>query len=342
MRILIVSDAWAPQVNGVVRTLETVIEQLRSSGHEVHVVHPGLFRTLPCPTYPDIRLALLPGRRIRRALRELGPEAVHIATEGPLGIAARRILFGLGLPFTTAFHTRFPEYVHERAHIPLSWTYRGLRWFHGRAERVLVATQSLVDELAGRGFDNVVRWSRGVDLELFHPGKRDDLGLPRPVHAYVGRLALEKNLAAFLSLELPGSKLVVGDGPERASLERRFPQTCFAGVQKGEELARHYASSDVFVFPSRTDTFGLVMLEALACGVPVAAFPVPGPLDVIGAEPVGALDHDLGRACRAALAVERGACRAHAERFSWGRCAELFLANLAPIKRPPARLSAAG
>ncbi len=333
MRLLIVTDAWAPQTNGVVRTLATVIERLRALGHEVHVVHPGLFATVPCPTYPDIRLALLPGRRLRATLRELAPDAVHVATEGPLGIAARRLLVELGLPFTTAFHTRFAEYVHERARIPLAWTYRGLRWFHGAAERVLVATQSLQEELEGRGFRNVARWSRGVDLELFRPDRREDLGLARPVHAYVGRVAVEKNLEAFLSLDLPGSKLVVGDGPSRRALERRWPAAVFVGMKHGEELARHYASSDVFVFPSRTDTFGLVVLEALACGVPVAAFPVPGPLDVLGDAPVGALREDLGEACRLARAVDPAACRRHAEGFSWERCAELLLAHLAPISR---------
>lgn len=334
MRLLIVTDAWEPQVNGVVRTMRTVLDHVRRAGHEVHVLHPGLFSSVPCPTYPDIRLALLPGRRIARTLRELAPDAVHVVTEGPLGIAARRILACKGVPFTTAFHTRFPEYIHERARVPLGWTYRGLRWFHGGAERVLVATQSLVDELEGRGFTNVVRWTRGVDLDLFHPSKRSPSELPGPVYAYVGRVAVEKNLEAFLELELEGTKLVVGDGPQRAALERRHPEAVFLGTRRGEELARAYASADVFVFPSRTDTFGLVVLEALASGVPVAAFPVPGPRDVLGDAPVGVLSEDLGAACRQALTLDREACRRHAERFSWARCAELFLGYLAPV--PPA------
>lgn len=341
MRLLVVTDAWTPQVNGVVRTLQEVVRELARAGHVVRVVHPGLFRGLACPTYPEIRLALFARRGLLAELDDFRPEAIHVATEGPLGLAARSLCRREGLPFTTSFHTRFPEYVRARCGVPESWTYAGLRWFHGAAERVLVATESLARELEGRGFARVVRWSRGVDAELFHPRKRGELGLPRPVHLYVGRLAVEKDVGAFLSQGLPGTKLVVGDGPERAALAQRFPDAVFTGTLRGEELARTYASSDVFVFPSRTDTFGLVLLEALASGLPVAALPVPGPLDVLGDAPVGVLDEDLGRAARAALALEREACRAFALRSSWAACAARLVANLAPLPATrPGRLEA--
>ena len=345
MRILIATDAWEPQVNGVVRTMRTVIEHLRREGHTIEVVHPGCFRTVPCPSYPEIRLAVLPGRKLERVIEAFEPDAVHVVTEGPIGLAARRYLARKGLPFTTAYHTRFPEYIHERSRLPVGIVYRGMRWFHGRAERVLVATDTMMHELHAHGISNAVRWSRGVDLELFHPEKRDDLGLPRPVHTYVGRVAVEKNLEAFLALDTPGTKLVVGDGPQRAALEKRHPEAVFVGAKHGEELARHYASSDVFVFPSRTDTFGLVLLEALASGVPVAAYPVPGPRDVLAdalpGTPVGVLDDDLGRACTEALPLERTVCRAYAERFSWEACAALFHSHLAPIAKPHS-IAAAG
>ncbi len=330
MRLLLVSDAWEPQVNGVVRTLRTVIGELEKDGHQVFVVHPNLFNTLPCPTYPEISLALFPSRKLRQEALAFDPDAVHIATEGPLGMAARRLCRREGWPFTTSFHTRFPEYVHERARIPTSWTYGAMRWFHGAAERVLVATGSVEDELRERGFANTVRWSRGVDTELFRP-RESILDLPRPVHMYVGRVAVEKNLEAFTRLELPGSSVVVGDGPQRAELERKYPHVVFLGAKHGEELARHYASGDVFVFPSRTDTFGLVMLEALASGMPVAAYPVPGPLDVVGGTEVAALDEDLAAACARALLLDREACRAFALRHSWTACARLFESHLAPF-----------
>ena len=332
MRLALATDAWKPQTNGVVRTLETVVGELVREGHEVRVVHPGDgFRTVPCPTYPEIRLALFPRRRIARVLDEFRPEAVHVATEGPLGRAARAELLSRSLPFTTSFHTRFPEYVEERFRFPAAWSYRALRRFHAPATRVMVATGSVEDDLRARGFANTARWSRGVDTALFRP-QEVDLGLPRPIHLSVGRVAPEKNLEAFLELGLPGTKLVVGDGPSRQRLEERFPDAVFVGVKRGEELARHYAAADVFVFPSRTDTFGLVQLEALACGVPVAAFPVPGPLDVIGGHPeVGALDEDLARAIERARDLSREACRAFALGHSWAECAALFRRLLAPL-----------
>jgi glycosyltransferase involved in cell wall biosynthesis len=314
------------------------VRELGRAGHEVRVVHPGEFASLPCPTYPEIRLALFARRGLLEVLERFQPEAIHVATEGPLGLAARSLCRREGFPFTTSFHTRFPEYVRRRCGIPEAWTYGFLRWFHGAAERVLVATERLERELVGRGITNTARWCRGVDARLFHPAKRAELGFPRPVHLYVGRLAVEKDVGEFLRQDLPGTKLVVGDGPERAALERRFPGARFLGARHGAELARIYASSDVFVFPSRTDTFGLVLLEALASGLPVAALPVPGPLDVIGSAPVGVLDEDLGRAARAALALDRRACRAFALRSSWARCAERLVEELAPIPASQRRL----
>ncbi len=332
MRILIVSDAWTPQVNGVVRTLTTVAEELRALGNTVEVIGPDRFRTIPAPTEPSVRLALFPGRRLRRLIDDFRPDAIHIATEGPLGYAARRLCLARRWPFTTSFHTRFPDYLSARLGIPPGLTWRMMRRFHARSAAVLVATPSLQHELTTRGFRNVVIWTRGVDLALFHPREtRTGFGLPRPVFLYVGRVAVEKNIEAFLALDLPGSKVVVGDGPARPALQKRFPSVHWLGAKFGEELARAYAEADVFVFPSRTDTFGLVLVEALACGTPVAAYPVPGPLDVIDGAPVGVLDEDLGRAAMAAMALDRAACRAHAERFSWRRCAEILLERLAPI-----------
>ncbi|MDE2007450.1 MAG: glycosyltransferase family 1 protein [Rhodospirillales bacterium] len=334
-RILIVSDAWAPQVNGVVRTLATVAAELRAMGHAVEVIGPDRFRTLPCPTYPDIRLAFRPGRRLADMIERFAPDALHVATEGPLGLAARRWAIRNQVAFTTAFHTRFAEYLHARTRIPLRPTYAWLRRFHGKASGTMVATESLRAELAARGFGHLRPWSRGVDVDLFRPEPRDPwAGLPRPVFLYVGRVAVEKNIGAFLELDLPGSKVVVGDGPALGALRRRHPEVRFTGKRQGEALAASYAGADVFVFPSRTDTFGLVVLEALACGTPVAAFPVTGPRDVLAgaAGRVGALDADLRAACLAALEADRAACRAHAELFSWRACAETFLDYLVPAE----------
>jgi glycosyltransferase involved in cell wall biosynthesis len=330
MRIAIVTDAWLPQVNGVVRTLDTVRAKLAEAGHELLMIGPDRFRTLPCPTYPEIRLALLPARAVAALLDGFAPDAIHIATEGPLGMATRRYCLKRGLHFTTSFHTKFAEYVHARARLPVTWTYAWLRRFHAASARVMVATPSLEAELMQHGFARLARWSRGVDTELFRP-RTPALELPRPVWLYVGRVAVEKNIGAFLALPLEGTKLVVGDGPQLAQLKRRHPEVHFAGSQQGEALARHYAAADVFVFPSRTDTFGLVLLEALASGVPVAAYPVTGPRDVIDGAPVGCLDEDLATAARGALALPRDACRAHALKFSWDASAQQFLTNLAPV-----------
>ncbi len=334
MNIVIVTDAWHPQVNGVVRTLETVGRELAALGHLVTFVTPDRFTTIPCPTYPEIRLALFPRRRLARLIEAAQPCAIHIATEGPLGFAARSYCKAKGLPFTTAVHTKFPEYLHARTRIPLDLSYAAMRWFHGGATRVMVATESLRRELEARGFQNLVAWTRGVDVDLFRPrdSKQDFLPLPRPLWLYVGRVAVEKNIGAFLDLDLPGTKMVVGEGPQLATLTRKYPKVKFVGPKFGDDLARHYAASDVFVFPSRTDTFGLVLLEALACGLPVAAYPVTGPRDVVGGTAVACLDEDLVRAAETALTIDPAACRQFALGFSWRASAEQFARNLQPFR----------
>jgi len=333
LRIAIVSDAWRPQINGVVRTIETIVRLLQADGHDVEVFGPDRFRTVPCPTYPEIRLALLPDRKLAREIDAFAPDAIHIATEGPLGLSARSYCLKRGLPFTTSYHTKFPEYVRARVMFPEAWSYAILRRFHRPSSGVMVATRSIRRELEAQRFGNIRDWSRGVDLQLFHPSRRAELDLPRPIFAFVGRVAVEKNLAAFLSLQLPGSKMIVGSGPQQNELQRRFPRAHFMGARHGEDLARLVAAADVFVFPSRTDTFGLVMLEALASGVPVAAFPVPGPIDVIADTKVGVLDEDLQQAALKALHLKSQECRAYAEQFTWRRTAEQFLSYLAPFNR---------
>ena len=333
MRIAIVSDAWRPQINGVVRTLETVARLLRAEGHEVEVFGPDRFRTLPCPTYPEIRLSLFPSARLAHMLKLFAPDAIHLVTEGPLGWAARAFCLKRGIPFTTAYHTRFPEYVHARIRLPLAWSYAFVRRFHAPSSAVLVVSPAIRDELAQRGFRNMVPWSRGVDITAFRPQPRDDQGGGRPVWLYAGRVAIEKNIKAFLDLDLPGTKWVVGGGPQLKSLQRRYPGVRFFGSVDTEELAWRYSQADCFVFPSVTDTFGLVMVEALASGVPVAGYPVPGPLDVVTDPRVGALDEDLRTACLAAVARDPQDCRRHAETFTWERCARQFLETLQPIPR---------
>ena len=341
-RIMLVTDAWHPQVNGVVRTLSMVSSELRAMGHVVDVVGPDRFRTLPCPTYPDISLSILPGRRLVGIIEAFGPDALHIATEGPLGIAARRWAIKKGFAFTTAFHTRFAEYVQARTGLPPSPIYAWMRRFHGAGQGTMVATPSLHLELANRGFKNLRQWSRGVDLALFRPEPKEHWSIPRPVFIYVGRVAVEKNIGAFLDLDLPGSKVVVGGGPQLASLSRQYPEVHFTGPRHGDALARAYAGSDVFVFPSLTDTFGLVLLEALACGTPVAAFPVTGPVDVLSGATgdIGTVNADLRQAALDALHADRVACRAHAERYSWRGCAEIFLSHLMPLIQPAGTVQA--
>jgi glycosyltransferase involved in cell wall biosynthesis len=340
VRIALVTDAWAPQVNGVVRTLSVLAEGLAAAGHDVRTITPDLFRTVPCPTDPTIRLAIAHRRSLARLLDAYAPDAIHIATEGPLGLAARAYCVARQRGFTTSFHTKFPEYLNARLGVPVSWGYAALRWFHKRSNAVMVATETVRRELLRRGFPHVVPWTRGVDAGLFRPGGPPAVLLPKPVFLYVGRISPEKNLPEFLELDLPGSKLVVGDGPLLPTLRRRYPEIVFAGHQDGEALVRHYAAADVFVLPSRTETFGLVLLEALACGLPIAALPVPGPLDVIGDCGVGMLDADLRMAAISALKIPRDRCREHALRYSWRLCVDQFLANVtASARRPPADLA---
>jgi glycosyltransferase involved in cell wall biosynthesis len=340
LRVLIVTDAWAPQVNGVVRTLEMLGRELRALGNEVRYATPESHFTIPLPTYPEIRLAIFPRRKLSKLFREFAPDAVHIATEGTLGMSARALCLKHGIPFTTSFHTRFPEYVHARfPFIPESIVYRWLRWFHGPATAMMVATPTLRRELEALGFRNLRIWSRGVDVDQFHRIANANFPFPRPIWLYVGRIAVEKNIEAFLKLDLPGTKVIVGEGPARAVLAERYPTAKFIGPKTGDALIRAYSASDVFVFPSRTDTFGLVMLEALACGLPVAAFPVPGPLDVVGDATVAALDEDLHAACLKALELSKLAAqpgvpanlspRGFAVAHSWRACTRQFLSNLA-------------
>jgi glycosyltransferase involved in cell wall biosynthesis len=337
MKILIVTDAWEPQVNGVVRTIKSTRRELEKMGHTVDLLTPLEFRTIPCPTYAEIRLSIGAKRGVAKRIREANIDALHIATEGPLGIAARAYALREKMPFTTAYHTRFPEYVHARFRIPLALTYRFLRWFHGRAEKVLVPTRVVKEDLERFGFapEQVVLWSRGVELDVFRPGTQMSHDLKRPVFLYVGRVAVEKNIEAFLALDLPGSKWVAGEGPLLAALKTKHPDVRFTGVLDQLSLASLYNAADVFVFPSRTDTFGLVLLEALACGCPVAAYPVTGPIDVIGDHPGGALDADLRAACLRALNIPRDTARDLAERYSWEACTRQFVGYLRPVDRTP-------
>ena len=328
-KLLIFTDAWVPQVNGVVRTLETLGRDLRSLGWQVRYATPLDHSTVPLPTYPEIRLALFPRKRLARMIEEFAPDAIHIATEGTIGMTARAICLARKLPFTTSFHTRFPEYVHARVpFVSTGVVYRFLRWFHGPATAIMVATPSLRSELEANGFRNLRIWTRGVDVAHFRPVPDAEMPFPRPIWLYVGRIAIEKNIEAFLRLDLPGTKVIIGEGPARVSLARAYPDVKFLGSKSGDDLVRHYSASDVFVFPSLTDTFGLVMLEALACGLPVAAFPVQGPRDVIGSAPVASLDADLRRACLRAREISREDARAFALTRSWRVCTEQFISNL--------------
>lgn len=340
MRIAIATDAWYPQPNGVVRVVGTVADRLTRRGHDVLIVSPDRFHTVPCPTYSELRLAFLPGRGTAEALSGFRPDAIHIATEGPIGAAARRYCLNRGLPFTTAYHSKFPEFVHARTRLPISWLYEKLRRFHAPSSAVMVPSRNVYQELDAHGFERLRLWSHGVDTETFRPGDKtflDGEGLARPIFMYVGRVTIDKNIPAFLDLDLPGSKVVVGSGPARDGLMKRYPDVRFCIADGDEELARYFNVPDVFVFPSLTDTFGLVMLEALACGVPVAAFPVTGPTDVLGTSNTGRLDTDLRQAALDALDIAPETCRAHALRFSWETVADEFLSFLAPIAREERR-----
>ncbi len=333
MRIAVITDAWTPQVNGVVRTLTQTGLELAREGHVVRHIGPDSFNSLPCPTYPEIRLAVLPRRKLARELDTFAPDTMHIATEGPLGQAARSICRERGWSFTTSYHTQFPQYLRLRAPIPVSWTYAWLRRFHGDGKRTLVPTPAVKRELEDKGFNNVALWTRGVDTERFAPGDRSAFGdLPRPICLYVGRVAVEKNIDAFLDTQMPGSKVVVGAGPDLERLKREHPGVVFTGYRDNGALAACYRAADVFVFPSRTDTFGLVMLEALASGVPVAAYPVTGPIDVIEDGVTGALDPSLERAVERALLLDPAVCRAAALKCGWDIVARQFAEHLVPLR----------
>ncbi|MDR3496947.1 MAG: glycosyltransferase family 1 protein [Ancalomicrobiaceae bacterium] len=327
-KLLIVTDAWRPQINGVVRSLERLGVELTKIGVQVDFLTPAEFITLPCPTYPEIRLALTTKGRIARRIDKAKPDFVHVATEGPLGLMTRKAVNGNGPGFTTSYHTRFPEYLSARLPVPERWSYAWLRRFHNHGLGCMVATDSLKQLLQRQGFANLMTWSRGVDQELFYPRKDKVYDLPRPIFLNVGRIAVEKNLEAFLCLDLPGSKVVIGDGPQMETLKRKYPDVHFLGAKVGDDLARHYSDADVFVFPSRTDTFGNVVVEALASGVPVAAFPVMGPLDIIGDSGAGSLSEDLREAALAALEVSRETALERAGAFTWEGTSRQFLDNV--------------
>jgi glycosyltransferase involved in cell wall biosynthesis len=347
MRILVATDAWHPQVNGVVRTLTSLARSAAALGVEIDFLTPDGFPSVGVPTYAGLRVALPNRREIPRRIEAVSPDAIHIATEGPIGWAVRAYCRRRKLAFTTSYTTRFPEYIAVRSIIPAGLSYAVLRHFHGAAAMTMIATPSLRQELSARGFRKLGTWTRGVDTDLFKPDDAVELDLPRPIFMTVGRVAVEKNLEAFLTLDLPGSKVVIGGGPQRAVLQRQYPKVRFLGEKTGKDLTSHLAAADVFVFPSLTDTFGVVQLEALACGTPVAAFPVTGPLDVIADHPVGALDTDLRSACIRALGISRESCRSFALERSWENSARQFIGNLSALQpsrslRPARRVAASG
>ena len=327
LRILLATDAWRPQVNGVVRSWETSIAKLRERGHTVAVIEPGLFPNVAAPLYKEIRLAVPSRRVVASFIHDFRPNVVHVATEGPVGLSVRGYCVRNHRPFTTSYHTSFPEFLEHLARVPARWTYRYMRWFHSASRCVLVSTPTLERDLKARGFGRMARWSRGVDLTLFYPQSKT-FDYPRPIQLYAGRVSKEKNIEAFLTADTAGTKVIVGDGPTREQLQRTFPKAVFLGYRRGAALAEAYANADVFVFPSKTDTFGLVMIEAMACGVPVAAYPVIGPIDVVTAPRVGALHDDLATAIKLALMTgDPAACVRHASQFDWDRCTDQLLTN---------------
>lgn len=328
MRVLIATDAWHPQVNGVVRTYERLAKELEAHGWSIDILGPGEFPTIPCPTYPEIRLALTGPGRISSRIRASRPDYIHVATEGPIGVMTRSYCRKARRPFTTSYHSRFPEYIAARFPVRESWCYSLQRRFHNSGAGMMVATQSLANELRARGFLNILPWTRGVDTDLYRPRPEKLFGTSEPVFLYVGRVAVEKNIEAFLRLKLPGRKVIVGSGPQIKQLQALYPEAHFTGPKFGDELAHHYASASVFVFPSRTDTFGLVLLEALASGVPVAAYNVTGPKDVVDDPRVGVLGEDLEQAALQAMDLDPSKCRNHALKYSWPNCAQSFLDNL--------------
>ncbi len=331
MKIAIVTDAWEPQVNGVVTTLKTTQQTLIAAGNVAEVFTPTNFKSIPCPTYPEIRLAINPKPSLRKYLQDFQPEAIHIATEGPMGLAARSICKKNNWHFTTSYHTQFPEYIRERAPIPLKASYAFFRWFHSGAVRTMVGTQRQEDLLKNNGFKNLVRWPRGVNTKIFKPGDKNFIKDTRPIWIYVGRVAVEKNIQSFLELDLPGTKYVVGNGPAHDEMKNKHQNVKFIGYKFGEELAQFIAASDVFVFPSKTDTFGIVMLEAMACGIPVAAYPVTGPIDVVRDNISGCMNDDLKQAALCALELDTKNCLAQADEYTWEKASTMFLNNLTPI-----------
>lgn len=333
-KLLIVTDAWQPQVNGVVRTLGNTCAHLNSMGVDVEMLTPLQFKTLPCPTYPEIRLSLTSATRMQTLIEQINPDALHIATEGPLGWAARRAALRCGWAFTTAYHSRFPEYVKARVGVPLDWSYALFRRFHGHSASVMAPTPAIVHDLLARGFKNVRHWSRGVNHEIFYPRQRQSPpNKDKPVFLHVGRMAIEKNIEAFMKLELPGEKWVAGVGPLAESIQKKYPDAKYFGLLPQDDLAALYSQADVFVFPSMTDTFGLVMVEAMACGLPVAAYPVPGPIDVVGDSGAGVLNEDLRQACLDCLDLDRSKAVRRAAQFTWPRATEQFYEALTPIRR---------
>ncbi len=339
MKVLVATDAWRPQVNGVVRTLNSLARAAATLGVTIDFLSPDGFSSVPVPTYPGLRLAVPRRRRIAERIEQAKPDAIHIATEGPIGFAVRSYCRKHGRPFTTSYTTRFPEYISARSPVPQAWIYAVLRWFHSAAAVTMVATPSLMAELGGRGFGNLGMWTRGVDVDLFRPDRAIDLGLPRPIFMTMGRVAVEKNIDAFLSLDLPGTKVVIGTGPQEAELRRSYPDAKFLGLLDNGILAAHLAAADVFVFPSLTDTFGIVQLEALASGVPIAAFPVTGPRDVVGSNPIGVLHEDLRVACMEALRISRDACRSFALGYSWENSARQFVGHIRKVATGGSRKS---
>ncbi len=332
-KIAFITDAWHPQINGVVTTIDNTCRILQQKGAELLMITPDQFKTLPCPSYPSIKLAIFCDAKVKRLLDNFAPDHIHIATEGPLGLAARKYCLKSNIAFTSSFHTLFAEYIHLRFKVPIAWGYKLLHWFHKPATRTMVATAKVEQDLVTKGFkpEKLVRWSRGVDTERFKPSHKDFMTVPKPVSMYVGRVAIEKNLEAFLKLPVPGTKVVVGDGPQLAELRKTFPEVVFTGFQTGDALANYMASADVFVFPSKTDTFGIVMLDALACGVPVAAYPVQGPLDVLIENETGCMHEDLQTAFYAALTLNSENCRQQALKYSWEKCSDQFINNLVPV-----------
>jgi glycosyltransferase involved in cell wall biosynthesis len=331
MKIALISDAWHPQINGVVTTLTNTIRLLEQFGHEVKVFSPDLFKNYPCPGYPDVRLSFLCGPKLRPMLKAFNPDTLHIVTEGPVGFAARRYCQEFGYRYTSSYLSQYPDYLNLRIGFPRRISGAYLRWFHSDSARVMISTPTLKQELAKMGYQNLVRWSRGVDTDLFKPRPKDFISDQRPIFMYTGRVAIEKNIEAFLDLDLPGTKYIVGDGPHKKFLENKYPAVRFTGYQQGESLASYMAAADVFVFPSRTDTFGVVLLEALACGVPIAAFPVQGPKDVISDNRVGILSEDLQQAAMKALSLKPTDCLKYAMEFTWEKCTREFVQNLVPI-----------